>query len=236
MSTIRPVKIQRHFTNQSPGSVLYQSGNTVVLCTAAIESKVPDWLVGKGRGWITSEYNMLPNSTRPRKARERAGKVDGRTTEIQRLVGRSLRATANLQLLGERSVTIDCDVLQADGGTRTASITGGFIALVDALRAEFGGMPANRYPLSDSLAAISVGIVNGEAILDLDYEKDSAADVDMNIVMTGKGQYIELQGSGEEATFDDAQLLAMLGLAKSGIAHLRQLQCDCLGKDWPFDL
>ena len=179
---------------------------------------------------------MLPNSTRPRKARERAGKVDGRTTEIQRLVGRSLRATANLQLLGERSVTIDCDVLQADGGTRTASITGGFIALVDALRAEFGGLPADRYPLSDSLAAISVGIVNGEAVLDLDYEKDSAADVDMNIVMTGKGRYIELQGSGEEATFDDAQLLAMLGLAKNGIAQLRRLQRDSLGKDWPFDI
>lgn len=234
MSDIRPVKIQRHFTNQSPGSVLYQSGNTVVLCTAAIESKVPEWMTGKGRGWITSEYNMLPNSTRPRKARERGGKVDGRTTEIQRLVGRSLRATADLKLLGERSVTIDCDVLQADGGTRTASITGGFIALVDALRAEFGGLTAEQYPLSDSLAAISVGIVDGKAVLDLDYEKDSAAEVDMNIVMTGRGKYIELQGSGEEATFDDSQLLAMLGLAKQGIERLKQLQRDCLGKDWPF--
>jgi ribonuclease PH len=234
MPEIRPVRVQRHFTNQSPGSVLYQSGNTVVLCTAAIETKVPDWLVGKGRGWITSEYNMLPNSTRPRKQRERGGKVDGRTTEIQRLVGRSLRATANLQLLGERSVTIDCDVLQADGGTRTASITGGFIALVDALKAEFGGLPPDRYPLSDSLAAISVGIVDGQAVLDLDYEKDAAADVDMNIVMTGKGRYIELQGSGEEATFDDVQLQAMLGLAKQGIEELKRHQRESLGKDWPF--
>ncbi len=234
MPEIRPVRVQRHFTNQSPGSVLYQSGNTVVLCTAAIESKVPDWLVGKGRGWITSEYNMLPNSTRPRKQRERGGKVDGRTTEIQRLVGRSLRATANLQLLGERSVTIDCDVLQADGGTRTASITGGFIALVDALKAEFGGLPLERYPLSDSLAAISVGIVDGQAVLDLDYEKDAAADVDMNIVMTGKGRYIELQGSGEEATFDDVQLQAMLELAKQGIEQLKRHQSESLGDDWPF--
>jgi ribonuclease PH len=234
MPDVRPVRIQRHFTNQSPGSVLYQSGNTVVLCTAAIESKVPDWLVGKGRGWITSEYNMLPNSTRPRKQRERGGKVDGRTTEIQRLVGRSLRATANLQLLGERSVTIDCDVLQADGGTRTASITGGFIALVDALSGEFGSVPADRYPLSDSLAAISVGMVDGQAVLDLDYEKDVAADVDMNIVMTGKGRYIELQGSGEEATFDDMQLQAMLKLAKLGIDQLRMHQRQSLGKDWPF--
>jgi ribonuclease PH len=234
MSELRPVKIQRHFTNQSAGSVLYQCGNTIVLCTASLENKVPDWMVGKGRGWITAEYNMLPHSTRPRKGRERAGKVDGRTTEIQRLIGRSLRATANLQLLGERSLTIDCDVLQADGGTRTASITGGFIALVDALHSEFGAVERSLYPLSDSVAALSVGIVDNQPVIDLDYEKDSAADVDMNIVMTGAGRFIELQGTGEEATFDDQQLAAMLALGKVGISKLNEIQKAALGETWPF--
>ncbi len=234
MSELRPVKIQRHFTNQSAGSVLYQCGNTIVLCTASLENKVPDWMVGKGRGWITAEYNMLPHSTRPRKGRERAGKVDGRTTEIQRLIGRSLRATANLQLLGERSLTIDCDVLQADGGTRTASITGGFIALIDALHSEFGSVERSLYPLSDSVAALSVGIVDNQPVMDLDYEKDSAADVDMNIVMTGAGRFIELQGTGEEATFDDQQLAAMLTLGKMGITELRNIQKTALGECWPF--
>jgi ribonuclease PH len=234
MSDLRPVKIQRHFTNQSAGSVLYQCGNTIVLCTASLENKVPDWMVGKGRGWITAEYNMLPHSTRPRKGRERAGKVDGRTTEIQRLIGRSLRATANLQLLGERSLTIDCDVLQADGGTRTASITGGFIALVDALHSEFGAVERSLYPLSDSVAALSVGIVDNQPVIDLDYEKDSAADVDMNIVMTGAGRFIELQGTGEEATFDDQQLSAMLAIGKVGISKLTEIQKAALGESWPF--
>lgn len=234
MSELRPVKIQRHFTNQSAGSVLYQCGNTIVLCTASLENKVPDWMVGKGRGWITAEYNMLPHSTRPRKGRERAGKVDGRTTEIQRLIGRSLRATANLQLLGERSLTIDCDVLQADGGTRTASITGGFIALVDALHAEFGSVERKLYPLSDSVAALSVGIVDNQPVIDLDYEKDSAADVDMNIVMTGAGRFIEIQGTGEEATFDDQQLAAMLSLGKLGVNQLKEIQKKALGETWPF--
>jgi ribonuclease PH len=234
MSELRPVKIQRHFTNQSAGSVLYQCGNTIVLCTASLENRVPDWMVGKGRGWITAEYNMLPHSTRPRKGRERSGKVDGRTTEIQRLIGRSLRATANLQLLGERSLTIDCDVLQADGGTRTASITGGFIALVDALHSEFGSIDRSLYPLSDSIAALSVGIVDNQPVMDLDYEKDSAADVDMNIVMTGAGRFIELQGTGEEATFDDQQLAAMLTLGKKGIGELRSIQKTALAECWPF--
>ena len=234
MPELRPVKIQRHFTNQSPGSVLYQSGETVVLCTASIEAKVPDWLLGKGRGWITAEYNMLPHSTRPRKARERAGKTDGRTTEIQRLIGRSLRSTANLRLLGERSITIDCDVLQADGGTRTASITGGLIALIDALRAEFGGRPPDEYPLNDSVAALSVGMVAGQPVMDLDYAQDSTAEVDMNIVMTGRGRYVELQGTGEEATFDDVQLTAMLQLGQQGIRRLREIQKATLLDDWPF--
>jgi ribonuclease PH len=234
MSELRPVHVHRHFTNQSPGSVLYQSGKTVVLCTASIESKVPDWMVGKGRGWITAEYNMLPHSTRPRKQRERAGKVDGRTTEIQRLIGRSLRSIADLGLLGERSITVDCDVLQADGGTRTASITGGLIALIDALTAEFGSVPREDYPLIDSIAAVSVGIVEGRAVLDLDYAHDVEAEVDMNIVMTGKGRFVEIQGTGEEATFDDQQLAEMLSLGKHGISRLREVQKQALGTEWPF--
>lgn len=234
MQTLRPVTVQRHFTVHTPGSVLYRCGDTVVLCTASLENKVPDWMVGKGKGWITAEYNMLPGSTSPRKSRERSGKVDGRTTEIQRLIGRSFRAIADLKKLGERSLTIDCDVVQADGGTRTASITGGFIALVDAVNSVFQGAPPNEYPLSGSLAAISVGIVDGQPSLDLDYIRDSQADVDMNIVMTGAGRFIELQGTGEEATFDDDQLAALIKLAKQGITELTQIQRNALGEDWPW--
>jgi ribonuclease PH len=234
MQSIRPVFVQRHFTSHSPGSVLYRCGETVVLCTASIESKVPDWMVGKGKGWITAEYNMLPGSTSPRKARERAGKVDGRTTEIQRLIGRSFRAIADLKKLGERSLTIDCDVLQADGGTRTASITGGLIALVDAVNSVFHGAPKEDYPLTGSLAAISVGIVHGTPSLDLDYERDYQADVDMNVVMTGAGRFIEIQGTGEEATFDDTELTSLIQLAKQGIRQLTQIQKESLGPDWPW--
>lgn len=234
MQALRPVTIQRYFTAQTPGSVLYRCGDTVVLCTASLENKVPDWMVGKGKGWITAEYNMLPGSTSPRKSRERGGKVDGRTTEIQRLIGRSFRAIADLKKLGERSLTIDCDVLQADGGTRTASITGGFIALVDAVNSVFKGAPESEYPLSGSLAAISVGIVDGQPSLDLDYIRDSQADVDMNVVMTGAGRFIELQGTGEEATFDDDQLAALIKLAKRGISELTQIQRNALGEDWPW--
>jgi ribonuclease PH len=234
MQALRPVTIQRHFTAHTPGSVLYRCGDTVVLCTASLENKVPDWMVGKGKGWITAEYNMLPGSTSPRKSRERSGKIDGRTTEIQRLIGRSFRAIADLKKLGERSLTIDCDVLQADGGTRTASITGGFIALVDAVNSVFKGAPPSEYPLSGSLAAISVGIVDGQPSLDLDYIRDSQADVDMNVVMTGAGRFIELQGTGEEATFDDDQLAALIKLAKQGITELTQIQRNALGEDWPW--
>lgn len=235
MNALRPVTIQRNFTKHSAGSVLYQCGGTIVLCTASLEPTVPAWMVGKGKGWITAEYNMLPSSTSPRKPRERAGKVDGRTTEIQRLIGRSLRAVADLGRLGERSLTIDCDVLQADGGTRTASICGGFLAMVDALRNDFGGVSAQAYPLRDSVAAISVGICDGQPTLDLDYAHDVEADVDMNVVMTGSGRFIELQGTGEEATFDDAELASLIALAKSGIADLTRLQKQTLGSDWPFD-
>src|SRR5687767_10623221 len=193
---LRPVTMRRHFTRTSPGSVLYQSGGTTVLCTASLLKDVPPWLVGKGKGWITAEYNMLPGSTSPRKGRDRGGKIDGRTTEIQRLIGRSLRAVADLVALGERTITVDCDVLEADGGTRTASITGGYIALVDAIESVRSLLPTEKYPLRDSVAAVSVGIVNDIATLDLDYAQDFAAHVDMNVVMTGKGQYIEVQGTG----------------------------------------
>jgi ribonuclease PH len=231
---IRTVKIKRKFTRSSPGSVLYQCGETVVLCTASIENQVPPWLAGSGKGWVTAEYNMLPHSTNKRKSRDRGGKIDGRTTEIQRLIGRSLRAVIDLQRLGERMVTVDCDVLQADGGTRTASITGGFLALADALYPEFRGSIAQAHPLTDSVAAISVGIVDGKPQLDLDYEKDVAAAVDMNVVMTGSGRFVEIQGTGEEATFDDSELAAMLKLARVGIQQLTQLQKATLGKQWPI--
>jgi ribonuclease PH len=190
---------------------------------------------GKGRGWITAEYNMLPSSTSPRKKRERGGKVDGRTTEIQRLIGRSLRAVANMEALGELTITVDCDVLQADGGTRTASITGGFIALVDALWSVRHMLPnPNEYPLSDNVAAVSVGIVDGRCVLDLDYEQDFSAAVDMNVVMTGKGQFVEIQGTGEEATFSEDDLARLLKLAKRGIKELSKQQADTLGRIWPF--
>src|SRR5688500_10499251 len=221
---LRPVKITRGYTKMSPGSVLFRAGSTVVLCTASVEPKVPDWLKGKGKGWITAEYNMLPNSTRPRKARERA-KPDGRTTEIQRLIGRSLRAVADLAALGERAVNVDCDVLQADGGTRTASVTGAYIALVDAIRSVQGSLPdPARFPLTDSVAAVSVGMVEGRAVLDLDYAQDVEADVDMNVVMTGGGRFVEIQGTGEEATFDDSDLARLIALARSGIAELGRIQ------------
>jgi ribonuclease PH len=191
-------------------------------------------MVGRGKGWITAEYNMLPGSTSPRKSRERSGKVDGRTTEIQRLIGRSFRAVADLSKLGERSLTIDCDVLQADGGTRTAAITGGFIALVDAVNTVFQDATSDAYPLRASVAAISVGIVDGAPTLDLDYARDVKADVDMNVVMTGGGRFIELQGTGEEATFDDAELASLIQLAKQGIRDLTQIQKETLGAGWKF--
>lgn len=201
------------------GRVIVRAGRTAVLCTASLEESVPPWMVGKGKGWVTAEYNMLPGSTAPRKQRERSGKVDGRTTEIQRLIGRSLRAIVDLEALGERSVTVDCDVLEADGGTRTASITGAYVALVQALRA-FGGPP----PIIDSVAAVSVGIVEGQPTLDLDYRQDVAAAVDMNVVMTGGGRFVELQGTGEESTFDAAELQVMLDLARRGIVELDAIQ------------
>lgn len=230
---IRPVKIKRKFTKQTPGSVLYQCGGTVVLCTASVDENVPPWMKESEKGWITSEYNMLPGSTSPRKRRDRS-KVDGRTTEIQRLIGRSLRAVANLEALGPRQITVDCDVLQADGGTRTASITGGMIALVDAINSVKKELPdPSVYPLRDSIAAVSVGIVEGKPVTDLDYPMDFAASVDMNVVMTGKGQFVEIQGTGEEATFSETELAELLKLAKKSISELTDLQKKSLGKQWP---
>lgn len=221
---LRDVEIQRGYLESNPASVLYRCGRTIVLCTASLEAKVPPWLEGKGKGWVTAEYNMLPGSTSPRKRRERGGKIDGRTTEIQRLIGRSLRSIIDLEALGEHMITVDCDVLQADGGTRTASITGGFIALADAVAMAVPGSKIGDGPLRDSVAAISVGLLDGEVKLDLDYELDVAADVDMNVVMTGSGKFVEIQGTGEEATFDDEELAELLRLAKKGIRELTEKQ------------
>lgn len=231
---LRPIKIKRKFTRQTPGSVLYQSGETVVLCTASVDLNLPPWRKEEGKGWITAEYNMLPGSTSPRKRRDR-DKLDGRTTEIQRLIGRSLRAIADLEALGPVQITVDCDVLQADGGTRTASITGGFIALVDAIASIRKQLPdPRRFPLKDSVAAISVGLVDQLAVADLDYPMDFAATVDMNVVMTGKGHFVEIQGTGEEATFDQPQLDEMLALSRKAIGELTAQQRQALGKQWPF--
>jgi ribonuclease PH len=222
---LRPVRIERRFTQAAPGSVLIQAGHTVVLCTASIDNAVPAWLAGQGRGWVTAEYSMLPGSTNPRKQRDRGVKIDGRTSEIQRLIGRSFRAVLDLAALGERSVIIDCDVLEADGGTRTLSVTGGLIALVDALKAlQAGPSTPIKWPLLDTVAAVSVGIVDGEVLLDLDYEEDFAAAVDMNVVMTGAGRFVEVQGTGEESTFTEEQLSAMLQAARGGIAELSAIQ------------
>lgn len=225
---LRDVTIERPFLESNPCSVLYRCGRTIVLCTAAVEPTVPPWLEGKGKGWVTAEYSMLPGSTSPRKRRERGGKLDGRTTEIQRLIGRSLRAVIDLEALGEQMITVDCDVLQADGGTRTASITGGFIALADAVRRAVPGSRIGDGPLRDHVAAVSVGLIDDEVRLDLDYELDLAAAVDMNVVMTAAGRFVEIQGTGEEATFDDAHLAEMLRLARQGIGGLTERQREVL--------
>jgi ribonuclease PH len=241
---LRPLKITRQFTRSVPGSVLIQAGRTTVLCTASVSQQVPAWMAGRGRGWVTAEYGMLPGSTSPRKVRDREGKIDGRSVEIQRLLGRSLRAVVDLDALGERTVTLDCDVLEADGGTRTLSVTGAWIALVDAL-GPAGVAPAmaeckpaagatTRPALLDAVTAVSVGIVDGRPVLDLDYAEDAAAAVDMNVVMTGGGRFIEVQGTGEEATFTEAELSAMLQLARAGIGNLLAAQRAALGSAWPF--
>jgi len=230
---LRPFSLERGYISAAPGSVLVRAGETVVLCSASLSEDVPPWMKGKGKGWVTAEYSMLPGSTRPRKPRERK-KVDRRTTEIQRLIGRSLRAVVDLEALGERSITVDCDVLYADGGTRTASITGAFVALVDAIRSIPADLTPAASPLTGSLAAVSVGVVNGQPLLDLNYEEDFAATVDMNVVMNGAGQFIEVQGTGEEATFSREELSKLLDLGEAGARQLTQFQQETLGGDWPF--
>lgn len=221
----RPVKIRRRYTTSAPGSVLIEMGNTRILCTASVEERVPPFLYRSGRGWITAEYGMLPGSTSARKPREeRRGRVDGRTTEIQRLIGRSMRAAVDMNAIGERTIWVDCDVLQADGGTRTAAITGGFAALVDALRWMKKQKMIKTVPLVTKVAAVSVGMLNGRTLLDLSYEEDSAADVDMNVVMTGRGELIEVQGTAEQKPFSEDDLTKMLAAARKGIAHLMALQ------------
>jgi ribonuclease PH len=225
-TSLRPVTITRNFTKHAEGSVLIEMGDTKVLCTASVLEKVPPHKRGSGEGWVTAEYGMLPRSTHTRSDREAArGKQSGRTQEIQRLIGRSLRTIVDLAQLGERTIHIDCDVLQADGGTRTASITGAYIALSDAVNWLIAQGKIAVSPLTDSVAAISVGIVDGMPLLDLDYNEDSSCDTDMNVVMTGKGEFVEIQGTAEGAPFSDAELNALLGLARAGIAELTQKQC-----------
>ncbi|MEO2016620.1 MAG: ribonuclease PH [Fuerstiella sp.] len=236
---LRPISVQRGFTKTATASVLMQAGDTMILCTASVENKVPPWRMPRkegdtAQGWVTAEYNMLPGSTSPRKQRDRK-KVDGRTTEIQRLIGRSLRAAVNFAALGEHTIMIDCDVLQADGGTRTLSVTGGFIVLCDAIASiSDERLPSKQGIIKDSVAAISVGVVNGVPVLDLDYPEDSTADVDMNVVMTGSGKFIEVQGTAEGEPFDMATLQQELSLAQHGVTQLTAIQKEALGDAWPL--
>jgi len=226
---LRKLKVTRNYLKTAEGSVLIEFGDTRVLCTATVENSVPPFLKGKGTGWVTAEYAMLPRSSVQRISRERS-KVGGRTHEIQRLIGRSLRSVVDMKALGERTVLIDCDVIQADGGTRTASITGAYIALIDGLRrARKQGMIAT-IPVTDYLAAISVGIVNGKPMLDLCYTEDSAAEVDMNLVMTGKGGIVEVQGTAEGEPFSKTELTKLIALGEKGIKALIRKQQDLLGK------
>lgn len=216
---IRPIEILRRFTTASPGSVVYRCGGTHVFVTATIEERVPKWMSGRGTGWVTAEYSMLPGSTGDRKARARAtGRIDGRTMEIQRLVGRALRSVVDMKALGERTVWLDCDVMQADGGTRTACVNAAYVALCDALKTYKFKKPLSQWPIREPLGAISAGIVGGEALVDLDYSEDHRADVDMNVIMTAGGHFLELQGTGESRPFSPEELEAILALSRTGIA------------------
>lgn len=226
---LRPITFTRNYTKHAEGSVLVEFGDTKVLCTASIEKGVPRWLKGKGQGWVTAEYGMLPRSTGSRMGREAArGKQGGRTMEIQRLIARSLRAVVDLEALGERNVIVDCDVIQADGGTRTASITGGFVALADAMQGLVAAGKIKKNPIIGQVASVSVGIYNGVPVLDLDYAEDSNAETDMNVVMNDASAFIEVQGTAEGHAFRQDELDAMLSLAKSGIAQLIDHQKDVL--------
>jgi ribonuclease PH len=227
---LRPVKITRSYTIHAEGSVLIEFGHTKVLCTASVEEKVPPHKRGSGEGWVTAEYGMLPRATHTRSDREAArGKQSGRTQEIQRLIGRSLRAVFDLKALGERTISLDCDVLQADGGTRTASITGAFVAAHDAVASLLAAGKITASPIKDHVAAISVGILQGTALLDLEYTEDAACDTDMNVVMTGAGHYVEVQGTAEGVAFTRKEMDALLGLAEKGVAELVTLQKQSLG-------
>ena len=229
---IRPVKVTRNYTKYAEGSVYIEVGDTKVLCNVSVEERVPQFLKGSGEGWITAEYNMLPRSTGTRKVRDIARlKLDGRTMEIQRLIGRALRSVVDLKALGERTLWIDCDVIQADGGTRTTSISGAFIAMVDAINKIHKTKPFKVYPIRNFVAATSVGILNGEKILDLCYEEDSKAMVDMNIIMTDEGEFVEVQGTGEEKPFSRGELNDLLDLGEKGIKQMIQVQKDSLKMD-----
>lgn len=221
---LRPLSLSVDFVDYAEGSVLIEAGHTRVLCNASVEEKVPPFLEGKGQGWVTAEYNMLPRATHTRSARERSGKVSGRTQEIQRLIGRSLRAAVDLAKLGPRTITLDCDVIQADGGTRTVSVTGAYIALHRACTRLVAQGLLPIHPLRTAVAAVSVGIVEGEILLDLCYAEDSCADVDFNVVMTAGHEFIEVQGTGEGGVFGRATMNAMLDLAEKGITDLLQIQ------------
>jgi ribonuclease PH len=227
---LRPIRITRQFTRHAEGSVLVEFGDTRLICTASVEERVPPFLKGKGRGWVTAEYGMLPRSTHTRTQREASrGRQDGRTLEIQRLIGRSLRAVMDLEALGERTITVDCDVIQADGGTRTAAITGGFVALADAVRYLMSRKTVKKNPLHGQVASVSVGIYQGAPVLDLDYAEDSEAETDMNVVMNDAQAFIEIQGTAEGHAFRMEELQAMLELARGGIAELLVKQRETLG-------
>jgi ribonuclease PH len=227
---IRPVTITIDYIKHAEGSVLIEMGDTKVICTATVEEKVPPFMRGQGRGWVTAEYSMLPRATESRNVRESSrGKVSGRTQEIQRLIGRALRSVVDLEALGERTIWLDCDVIQADGGTRTASITGAYVAMVSAMSKLIGKPGVSKLPVTDFLAAVSVGILGEKAHLDLCYAEDSQAKVDMNIVMTGKGKYVEIQGTGEEAPFSPEELQDLLSYGKKGVNDLIAVQKEVLG-------
>ena len=227
---LRPIRLTRQFTQHAEGSVLVEFGATQVICTASVEERVPPFLKGKGRGWVTAEYGMLPRATHTRMQREASrGRQDGRTLEIQRLIGRSLRAVMDLEALGERTITLDCDVIQADGGTRTAAITGGFVALADAVRHMITRRMVKKNPLHGQVASVSVGIYQGLPVLDLDYAEDSDAETDMNVVMNDAGAFIEIQGTAEGHAFRMDELQSMLELARGGISQLLQKQREVLG-------
>lgn len=231
LDQLRPVKITRNYLKHAEGSVLIEMGDTKVICTASVEEKVPPFLKGQGRGWVTGEYGMLPRSTEVRKPRDSTrGKVDGRTMEIQRLIGRALRSVVDLDALGEITVFIDCDVIQADGGTRTASITGAFVALADAFGKLLEQGKISKMPLNSFVAAVSVGIKDSTVMLDLNYAEDSTCQVDMNIVMTDKGQLVEIQGTGEEKPFTRQEMEQMLAYGEKGIMELIELQKQSLGE------